>query len=832
MDLFDNALRALKRVGKRTFLEILTYSFFKEFQEREFGIRSSPFSQFKIPGEIKNIRSISSGIILSFSGAQLELVFLSSDILRATWSPGILPVPYAIDETTWPDFEVKFEHLNESFSISSDKIRVIVDKLGNIRYFDQDECLLRYDLPPLLQMAGEMDQQELTHSWTHFSDMNPETHIFGMGERAHGFNLNPGTYKNWNRDPEGLYRPGDDPLYLCIPTYVAIHNFGSYLIFYENSFNSTFTFNEDRQYLDTILSPELGKFIEIDEIKNLAQVNFSNGALRYYFIPGHLDQILERYSELTGRPPLPPRWALGYHHSRWGYQSEEDIRQTAEGFVKHNLPVNAIHLDIDYMNGYRVFTVDGDRFPDLSALVSEIGEIGIKLIPILDPGVKVDHEYFLFKEGLDNAYFCKTPRGKIVKAPVWPGFAAFPDFTNPQVRNWWSEKYSLLLQQGVAGIWHDMNEPAVFSAWGDMSLPQSTIHDMDGRGGDHREAHNLYGLLMNRSGHEAQLKIKPKNRPWQLTRSGWASVSRYAWTWTGDIESSWEALRQVIPTILGLSLSGIPYSGSDIGGFSGIPSAELYQRWFQLSSFIPFFRTHSSIESPSREPWTFDDETLQVIRKFLNLRYQLLPYIYTLAWEASAYGYPLVRPIFWPHFDDPEYWSIDDQFLLGDSLLIAPILKQGRTSRKVNFPPGVWFDFWEDKMFKGPDNILVEVELDQIPVFVRAGCVLPLEKNEMIQLHVYPISNGETRSFMFSDEGDGFGPSRIDYFDLRGQENQIVMNWTEVGDFPFNYDQVIVSFHGFNPHKVVKDGSDVQIKDNKIKTSKFKSLRIFHNLSQ
>ena len=377
-----------------------------------------------------------------------------------------------------------------------------------------------------------------------------------------------------------------------------------------------------------------------------------------------------------------------------------------------------------------------------------------------------------------------------------------------------------------------MNEPAAFAAWGDMSLPQSTLHNMEGRGGDHREAHNVYGLLMNKSGYEAQREINPKTRPWLLTRSGWAGVARYAWTWTGDTESSWEALRQVIPTILGLSLSGIPFSGSDIGGFSGNPSPELYKRWFQLSTFTPFFRTHSSIESHSREPWTFDDDTLQSIRKFLNLRNQLLPYIYSLAWQAGEFGYPLVRPIFWPHIDDPDYWSIDDSFLLGDSLLIAPIMKEGSASRRVVFPPGDWFDFWEERTFKGPNEYMVEVEQDQIPVFVRAGCILPLEQNEMLHLHVYPISHGETRSFMFSDDGDGYGSSRIDYFDLRCLENQIVLNWTVSGDSPFTYERVVISLHGINAQKAFLDGREIRVKENVIETGKFNSLTIHRNHSQ
>ncbi|HEY9651505.1 MAG TPA: TIM-barrel domain-containing protein, partial [Coleofasciculaceae cyanobacterium] len=263
------------------------------------------------------------------------------------------------------------------------------------------------------------------------------------------------------------------------------------------------------------------------------------------------------------------------------------------------------------------------------------------------------------------------------RRPVWPGWCVFPDFTNPKVRTWWSRQYEYLLDVGVAGFWHDMNEPAAFILWGDRSLPKVTQHYMEGRGGDHREAHNVYGLLQAQAAYLALCNYQPQVRPFIVSRAGWAGLQRYAWTWTGDIECTWVAMRQTVATVVGLGLSGIPYSGPDIGGFQGNPSAELYLRWFQMSCFLTFCRSHCANNVEYRAPWTYGEPYLSIIREFLQLRYRLMPYLYTLAWEASQKGYPPVRPVFWCDSEDSALWDVEDAFLLGNALLICPIFQEG-----------------------------------------------------------------------------------------------------------------------------------------------------------
>ena len=422
-------------------------------------------------------------------------------------------------------------------------------------------------------------------------------------------------------------------LFLTVSFHSSPYYTGADIVFFENTHDATVTIDDPSVTVAGTAYAELA---------------FSGGMLRHYVSTGPLPELLRRYSALTGRPPLPPRWALGYHQCRWGYKSESDIREVAGGFAAEGLPLSAVHLDIDYMRGYRVFSIDEERYPDLGALSRELAARGTRVVTIVDPAIREDPDYDVYAEGSAGGFFVRNEDGTQARGTVWPGWAAFPDFTDPDARAWWGSLYERLTAQGVAGIWHDMNEPTSITLWGDRSLAKSTRFDAEGRGGDHAEAHNAYGLLMDRTGYEALERLRPGHRPFVLSRAGWAGLQRWAWNWTADIESSWEGLRQQVATVIGLGLSGVPYSGSDIGGFSGVPSPELFVRWLELSVLQPFCRTHSVLGVPSREPWRFEQPYRSAIGELISLRYRLLPYLYTLAAEAAEAGHPLVRPLAWP----------------------------------------------------------------------------------------------------------------------------------------------------------------------------------------
>ncbi|MBD2022078.1 glycoside hydrolase family 31 protein, partial [Leptolyngbya sp. FACHB-36] len=596
-----------------------------------------------------------------------------------------------------------------------------------------------------------------------------------------------------------------DPMYICIPVYLGLHNQGSYLVFYENSFDARFSFSE------------------------VATAAFEGGALRYYVAIGTPAHLLERYTELTGRAPMPPRWALGYHQSHWGYRTEEAVRKTYQGFEAHNLPLSVIHLDIDVQVGFRAFTVDPDRFPNLNGFIRELLEHGVQFVTILNPGVKASRASNLFLEGCVLDAFCKLPDGRFVVGPVWPGWCVFPDFTNPAVRRWWSRQYEFLLDVGVAGFWHDMNEPAAFITSGDRSLPpRATQHHMEGRGGTHLEAHNVYGMLQSQAAYDSLGHYRPQQRPFIVSRAGWAGLQRYAWTWTGDIECTWTALRQTISTVLGLGLSGIPYSGPDIGGFQGNPTAELYLRWFQMCSFITFCRTHSANNVEDRNPWTYGEPTLSIIRQFLQLRYKLMPYFYTLSWEASQKGYAPVRPAFWAEPTNTALWNLDDVFLLGDRLLIAPILQEGQRSRHVTLPSGRWYHFWDDAVVENQADL--DAPLERIPVLVKAGTILPMEEgsynllpptegSRRLILHLYPPVEESCTFTLYSDRGDGYEAYRLDHFQVRHIADGLDFVWDSEGEFAFPYSQIQVQVHGRQVQQAWVDGAEIPVQENRIDVS-------------
>ena len=424
------------------------------------------------------------------------------------------------------------------------------------------------------------------------------------------------------------------------------------------------------------------------------------------------------------------------------------------------------------------------------------------------------------------------PDGKPLHGLVWPQWSAFPDFTNPKARAWWGGYYARLLDAGIAGIWHDMNEPVSFAVSGETNLPRAVVHDMEGRGGgepggSHEEAHNLYGLLMGRTGFEALRTLRPERRPWLLTRSGWAGIQRYSWHWTGDVESSWAALRMTIATVLGLGLSGVAYSGPDIGGFSGAPDAELFTRWFQMATLMPFFRSHAAVHTPRREPWSFGEPTLSICRDFLQLRQRLLPYLYSLSQQASETGAPLNRPLFWQWPEEQFLWGRDDAFMLGDDLLVAPMLEARASQRAVALPPGGWYDFWDGRFYAGGETVMVAAPIEKIPLFVRAGCVLPQQIDGLLHLKVYPALPGADvfTSQHYADAGDGYGPSRLDRFAVVPLANGLRIKWTVAGDYRLP-EQVTVAVAGQPAARFVVDGQAVEVVDGKIVSGRFQELKI------
>jgi alpha-glucosidase len=581
-----------------------------------------------------------------------------------------------------------------------------------------DESALQFDVSrrdgsPVLMSATVRLSESGRPVWE--SALADGERIFGGGERTGALNRRGRRLTFWTTDPLPNHGDQTDAMYQSVPLLIGLVA--------DNAYGVYFDVNE-RAVAD----------IGHTQAETLAYTPESADLVAYVLVGPTLGEVLRQYTSLTGHMQPLPRWAFGYHQSRWGYVSTEDVLFIARQFREQAIPCDAIYLDIDYMDGYRIFTWDPNRFPDPAVMIRRLGEDHLRLITIIDPGVKVDPDYRVYAEGDERSYFVRNPDGTSFKGWVWPGLSCWADFAQDAVRAWWGEQYRGLLEDGVAGIWIDMNEPAQagMSAPADVviphgaTLPDSVLHGAPGDTMTHARFHNAYGLEMAHATYDGLASLRPGERPFVLTRSATAGSQRYAIVWNGDSTSSWENLRLAIPLNLGVSLSGFPVTGGDVGGFWGDATGELLARWMQLGALLPFFRNHSCIGTAQQEPWAFGEPYTRVCRAAIELRYRLLPYLLSLAHEASATGAPMVRPLAWNAPTDNASLNCDNQFVLGEAVLAAPVLEQKATARVVILPPGEWFTWESSELHVGGQPLAVPVILDSLPLYVRAGAMLPL----------------------------------------------------------------------------------------------------------
>ena len=612
--------------------------------------------------------------------------------------------------------------------------------------------------PWSLDESGELHFGELTiGKWAEHSEalrfsLHTGTYgnIYGLGERMGRLERSGRVWDMWNTD-EPDHLPTRDPLYVCIP-FTLLRG--------KERWYGAFLDVPGRQYWDAgATAPGEVRFDVEDDYLDL-----------YLFSGASPREVLSRYTRLTGRAPLPPRWALGFHQSRYSYYPDSEVREIARRFRREKLPADVIHLDIDYMNGYRVFSWNRERFPDPQRLARELGEHNFRLITIVDPGVKVDSQYRVYTEGRDNEHFCRRPDGTDYEGRVWPGTSVYPDFSSSRVRSWWAEQHRSLFDAGVAGIWNDMNEPADFTGdpdhRPDFTVPNDLQADNDGSPVSFRRFHNLYANAMNSATREAFARLRPDERGFVLSRSGYAGIQRSSAVWTGDNASWWEHLAAAVPMLLGLGLSGVPFVGSDTGGFQEDASPELYARWIAFSAFTPLFRAHTADDTGPHEPWSFGEKVLDIARHYLRLRYALLPYLYTGFEASSRTGDPLMAPLFFEWPEDRRLQHTNDTFLFGPSLLVAPVTAPDTVFRHLYLPPGSWYDFWDDRWSPGSEDILAPAPLERLPLFVRAGSIIPHEPprlstaephREPLTIEVYPDADGRAYGELYEDTGEGHG---------------------------------------------------------------------------
>lgn len=600
--------------------------------------------------------------------------------------------------------------------------------------------------------------------------------LFGLGDKAGPIGRCGRSHTLWNTDAYG-YEEGSDPLYKAIPFLLGMRHGQAHGLLLDNSWRTTFDAGQ----------------ADARELR----IGAAGGPLDYYVLHGPDPKaVLARLAWLTGPAPLPPLWAFGFQQSRYSYRDAAQVRAVAASFRERRIPADVLWLDIDYQDRNRPFTVDARAFPDLAGLLGELRAQGFRTILIADMHVPhlPDAGYAPHDGGVAGDHFLRNPDGSHYVGPVWPGSCLFPDFTRAATRDWWGGLYRAFCEAGAAGFWDDMNEPSVFDTvthsipldvWGRVEEPGHAP-----RRATQHEAHNLYGHLNAQATHDGLLRLRPDERPFVMTRAGYAGTQRYAVTWTGDNSSSWNHLRLSTPMLLSLGLSGMPFAGVDLGGFAGTPSPALLTRWLQLGMFNPISRDHTDKGTPAQEPWVHGASHESLRREAIEARYRLLPYIYTAAEAASRTGVPMMRPLFLEFPDAGGPWTLDHlapgQFMWGRDLMVAPAPHgESPAPYPVLLPPGDWYDYWTGRLVTGARDAEVMVEgrlrpasggggtglrllmvtprRETLPVYVRAGAIVPRHgviqstaevPQGPLELHVFPAA--ECRGSVYADDGIGF----------------------------------------------------------------------------
>ncbi len=679
------------------------------------------------------------------------------------------------------------EEKEDCYSITTTKIICEVSKKGlKVKIYDRadgtliNEDELGFHWEDSYEFGGDIvKMSKVSHDGESY---------FGLGDKPGHLNLKGKRFENWVTDSYA-YGKDTDPIYKTIPFYTGLHNKKAYGIFFDNTFRSYFDFAQERRFVTSFWA--------------------QGGEMNYYFIYGpKMTDVVEYYTDLTGKPDLPPLWALGFHQCKWSYYPESKVKEITSKFRELQIPCDAIYLDIDYMEGFRCFTWNKDYFPDPKRMVKELEENGFKTVAIIDPGIKIDKNYWVYKEGLEKDYFCKRADGPYIKGKVWPGECYFPDFTNPKVREWWSGLFKELIEDiGVKGIWNDMNEPAVMEV-PNKTFPHDVRHDYDGNPCSHRKAHNIYGMQMARATYQGVKKFSHPKRPFVITRAAYSGTQRYTSTWTGDNVANWEHLWIANVQVQRLAMSGFSFAGSDIGGFAEQPHGELYARWIQLATFHPFFRVHSSGDHGDQEPWTFDEDITDIVRKFIELRYQLLPYLYTAFWDYTERGVPLIKSLVMFDQEDVNTHYRIDEFIFGDSILACPVLEPNARGRRMYVPRGKWYNYWTDEMVTGGKEMWVDADIDSMPVFIKEGAIIPKypvqqhvgeKKIEEVTLEVY-YKKGKEDSQFFEDAHDGYDYTKgrfcLRSFKLTGRKNQLIIQQHKEGSFDGDCKNFKLQIHG------------------------------------
>lgn len=731
------------------------------------------------------------GQVISFHYADHQddqLMIITSAIIRIFSDRGDQDYSYAIEGDKSQPTRFSVESDSHQISVITKDLIIEVSDDHHFDVFNGEHEPLILDYRGARQpLENDMDVEHLAtvgaeghvinellptneHYWEVVKQLDASTNFYGLGDKTGFLNKRGYQFENWNSDIPDVHTEATPALYKSIPVLYGINHGRPFGLFFDNPFRSSF---------------DLGK--ESNEYYFYAT---TGGNVNYYILGGKdLKEVVANYTYLTGKTPLPQKWTLGYQQSRWGYStSAKRVEDIAKKFDDLKLPLDVIHLDIDYMRGYRDFTWDQDKYPDLSGFLSRMQKRQIRLMPIIDAGVKQDSDYDLYQVGEANHYFVTNRYGETYVNRVWPGDAVFPDFGKTTVQKWWAQNIKFLTDRGVCGVWNDMNEPASFNG----PLPNDLIFTDHDQPSTHAKMHNVYGHNMSKATYQGLKELTGK-RPFVITRAAYAGTQKYSTVWTGDNQSLWAHLQMVVPQLSNLGLSGFAFCGTDVGGFQADTTAELLIRWLEASLFVPLLRNHAQMGTRYQEPWVFGQPVLNLYRKYLQLRYRLIPFLYDQLRASSQSGLPVVRPLVLNYPDDPHVANLNDEYMVGDNVLVAPVVTQGSQERIVYFPSGCWHDFWSGQVYQGQTSQIIDAPLDHLPIFVRDNQILPLTQPA---LRVSQLSDQTITFKLFGQKGlyQHYQDNGEDFQYLQGAYNEYIVKVTDNHEIT-----VTMNHHGYTP---------------------------------
>ncbi len=739
--------------------------------------------QVQILGNAESTREHSNALIIKTAEAEAYISVYSPSIIRVNITRSFAAEDESFAVIQQPSGQLDYKESDKTIELHTAALKLIVNK-APLRF-----NFYTADGKPLSQ-----DDEHYGTNWQGervitYRKLYKDERFIGLGEKTGNLDRRGTSYVNWNTDAPH-YTPETDPLYKTFPFFVGIHSGLTYGLFLDNTHKSYFDFGASTD-------------------DRFSWFGADGGDMNYYFFGAQgISRLIEDYTWLTGRMDMPPLWSLGYQQCRWSYMSAEDLLAVADNFRKRQIPADVLYCDIDYMEQYKIFTWNKKTFAKPKAMIDGLKAMNFNLVTIVDPGIKVEEGYRQYDEGVEKGYFADYPDGQLYTGEVWPGRCHFPNFFRADVREWWGTAFKALIEPGATGFWNDMNEPAVWNQnipwmvkFGERYMP---------------EVRNAYGMEMARATYEGTRKLLNNQRPFVLTRAAYAGTQRYSAVWTGD-NSAFDAhmlLGQRLVNSLGVT--GMAFTGVDIGGFSGNPTPELMVRWNSLGVYTPIFRNHAQENTPHREPWCWGEQNEAIIKKDIEQRYRLLPYIYSSFYQSHQSGLPVSRTLAINYTSDETVYAeaYQNQFLFGDALLVAPVAS---TEDKANIylPAGHWYRHTTGQPFEGSKTYNVPAPLTDLPVFVKAGAIIPMQHvvqstkdkgDGVLELHIW---NGpEATDFVYyEDDGSSYDYQQGVYYKrtvyFNPARRQIEISEVE-GLYQSKYTFLNLVMHGFDNLTQVK----------------------------